>query len=409
MYPRFALDQLRQSLSIMRVVALVGPRQAGKSTLAMTLEPRDAFGYKTLDNPSTLQLAQQDPITFLDHSHQTLIIDEIQRAPELILPIKMIVDQDMRPGRFLLTGSADVFAMRQTQDSLAGRISNIDLLPLSQGEFVGVRPTFIADAFSGTLPPPTKLDRSIESIVGAGGFPSFQSFSTKRGKREWMESYIKTMTARDVRTISNLHDLDSIEPLIEQLALRASGELNLTTIAKLLGINSKTIEAHIGVLERLFLVKRIPPFFRNELNRLIKTPKLFFLDSGLLSHLRRFDPDNPPEDRMGFGALLENFVLAELMKQIGWAEDKPRIYHLRSSVGLEVDFVLENWDRKVVAIEVKAGATIHYDWIKPINAVAEALGADFVQGIILYTGTETQRLGEKITAVPISSLWGASK
>jgi uncharacterized protein len=409
MFPRFTLEQLTQSLATMRVVALVGPRQAGKSTLAMSLTPNEAFGYRTLDNPSTLELARQDPTTFLAHNHQTLIIDEIQRAPELILPIKMIVDQDMRPGRFLLTGSADVFAMRQTQDSLAGRIANIDLFPLSQSEITGIPPTFIADVFNGHIPPPAKMTRSIEAIVGAGGFPSVQTQLTKRAKRDWMDNYIQTMVARDVRTISNIHDLNSIDVLVQQLALRASGEYNVTTLAKTLGVTSKTIDAHIGVLERLFLVKRIPPFYGNELKRLIKAPKLFFLDSGLLSHIRRFDPDNPPEDRMVFGALLENFVLGELMKQSGWAEDKPRIYHLRSSEGLEVDFILESWDRKIVAIEVKAGATIHYDWVKPIKAVSQALGSDFVQGIILYTGNETLVLGDKITAVPISSLWGASR
>jgi uncharacterized protein len=407
MIPRFIAPKLQERLQFMRVISLVGPRQSGKSTLANSLAKELGGQTRSLDNPALLRLAKDDPVTFLRHDSRLLVIDEVQRAPELILPLKQIVDEDPRPGRYLLTGSADLFSLRGVKDSLAGRVANLQLLPLSQAEIQQRQPTFLSDVFEGRLPPAAKPHEDVFEAMAASGYPSAMVLPP-RPRAAWMEDYIRTLAQRDARDVSRLHHPEDLTRLLSHLALRSSETVNLTDIARMTGTSPATVDAHIDILETLFLVARIEPWFRNELKRLAKAPKLHFLDSGVLAHLRRFSPTHPMLDRTALGPLAESFVFSELSRQCSFAEDSPRILHMRSRDGLEVDFILEAWDRRIVAIEVKAGATVHYDWARTMKALKAQIGADFSFGVILHGGDQTVELAPDIVAAPMSVLWGSS-
>ena len=403
MFSRLASDQIKHALAHFRVVAVTGPRQSGKSTLVQAVAGDDAI-YRNLDEPNIFSYAQSDPSGFLDVGNSRLIIDEIQRVPELILPIKARVDKDTRPGQFLITGSADLFALRSVQDSLAGRVLRHSLLPLAQVEIYGTKPAFLATVFAGGITNPGPNLKPIEETVASGGFPEALTLPSKP-QRRWLNEYAALSASRYLEDVAQVNHANQLPALLTQLALRTSQTVNLTDLGNVMQLNRGTVDSYVDVLERLFLISRVKPWFRNEISRLAKTPKLHFVDSGVAAALCRYDPsDLAQRDR--FGHLLETFVFAELSRLMTFDEDPPSIFHLRSHRGEEVDFILETWDRRLVAIEVKANATPKYDWFKTMRILREALGPAFVQGITLYTGKDIVRFDDRMIAAPISCLWG---
>ena len=406
MYPRYAESLVRTALRDTRVVAISGPRQSGKTTLARRFAGRDRT-YLTLDSQPTLASAKSDPVTFI-RGLDRVVIDEVQRAPDLLLAIKQSVDEDPRPGRFLLTGSANLLTIKTVNDSLAGRVEVVPLFPIGQAERMRAKaPQFITKIFRGQLPQPAEplTDDKLLQIVATGGYPDAIKRRSERRRQDWYRAYIKSIVERDIPEIADIATPDQIPRLLE-ISARFAGQLtNLSEIGRAIGIDHKTVDHYLRVLEQIYLVQRLQPWSRNELSRLVKTPKLQFIDSGLLTAMRGYSIARLRSDRTLLGPILESFVFSELSKASAWTKERVSLFHYRDKDKLEVDFILENAAGQIVGIEVKAAASVTRRDFAGLERVASAAGATFVQGILLYDGDQTLPFGENIRAAPMSTLW----
>ena len=388
-----------------RVVLLCGPRQSGKTTLARQISGTE-IPFFTLDDAITLNAAATDPIGFV-RGLDRAVIDEVQRVPDLLLAIKTSVDTDPRPGRFLLTGSANLMTLPRVADSLAGRMETIRLLPLAQAELRGTRPGFLERAFAGDAPVSANpvVGADLLDIVLAGGYPEALTRSTWRRRRRWHLNYVEAILQRDVRDIARIDQLQSMPKLLRVLAEHSGQLVNYSSFGSALGMNHVTIRRYVGILEDLFLVRTLQPWYSNALKRLLKSPKLHFLDSGLLASWSQQSPELLGRDRTRLGPLLETFVFGELLKLAGWADDPCRFSHFRDKQGNEVDVVLEDTHGRVVGIEVKASATVSRRDFSGLERLKAACGDRFAQGLVLHDHDRTTPFGPRLAAAPVSTLW----
>lgn len=404
--PRHVELRLRTALEDTRIVAIVGPRQSGKTTLARQLGEADR-PFLTLDDEAMRSFAQSDPTGFVRRLDRA-VIDEVQRVPDLILALKKSVDEDPRPGRFLLTGSADLFAGTLAPDSLAGRIETIRLLPLSRAELCRKPPpSFLEHAFRGTLAKvrASPMGDDLIEMVLAGGFPEALSRSSSKRRRDWFLAYARSLAQRDIPELAVLDKVGILPRLIEHAALYAGQIVNLSELGGQLGLDGKTIDRWLVLLEHVFLAQRVQPWYRNGFKRLTKAPKLHFFDSGLLAALRGTSVDRLAQDRRAFGSLLESFVFAELSKAVALSDDRVSISHYRDKDQVEVDFVLERVPGQVVGIEVKAAATVRADDFRGLRRIRDAAADDFVAGIVLFDGDMVIPFDDDLYAAPLSLLW----
>ncbi|CAN7631556.1 ATP-binding protein [Rhizobium sp. LjRoot258] len=403
---RKARPIVEAELSDTRVVLISGPRQAGKTTLAREVADNDR-PYITLDDTGTLDAAKSDPTGFI-RGIDRAVIDEIQRAPDLMLAIKESVDRDERPGRFLLTGSANLATVPSIADSLAGRMAVVSLLPFAQSEirstsgqlldrlFAGDEPTIGEEALSGD---------DLIDVVLKGGYPEVLRRSTPARRTAWLEDYVSLILDRDVRDIANIDQLDRLPRLLNVLAEHAGQLVNHSSFGSALGLSSVTAQKYVAILERLFLVRTIAPWSNNRLSRLVKTPKLHFVDTALLASLREDDRETLRRDRTRFGALLESFVVSELLKLASWSERRFSFSHYRTKDQDEVDLVIEDRRGRIIGIEVKASATVKSEDFKGLRQLQEAVGDRFVRGLVLHNHDRVTPFGEKLHAAPLSILW----
>lgn len=411
LYPRRQGERIQVALADTPVVLLNGPRQCGKTTLAQQTWPE--VSYYSLDDDTLLSTVRLDPQGFIRRLDRA-IIDEVQRAPELLRAIKLAVDQDRRPGRFLLTGSANLLALPQISDSLAGRMEVITLLPLSQAELNRAPSHFIENALaqSWTVAGARQLcigDARIERVL-CGGYPEMLSRPDPARRSAWANAYLKAVLQRDLRDVADIDKLQAMPPLLNVLA-QLSGQLcNFTQIGAQLGLDGKTVQKYVSLLEHIFLVKRVPSWGRNELGRLIKSAKIHFLDAGLQASLTRMTLARAVVDRTRFGPTLESWVFGELQKNLselaadGAFLDVWHIYHYRDSNQVEVDFVLENHARQIIGIEVKASASVNSADFKGLRQLQGRTGEDFVSGLVLYDGAQALPFGPNMWAIPLSCL-----
>ena len=405
MYPRFVERRVEEALSDTRVVLLVGPRQAGKTTLARKVAG-ERVPFLTLDNATTLDAARRDPVGFV-RGLDRAVVDEVQRAPELLLAIKESVDADRRPGRFLLTGSANLMTLPRVADSLAGRMEVARLLPLAQAEIRGAPASFFEEAFEGKVPAvgETIVGEDLIEAVLAGGYPEALTRASWRRRQAWYLAYVDAVVQRDVRDVAQVEQLRQMPRLLQVLAHHAGQLVNHSAVGAPLGMNHVTTQKYAGVLEQLFLTATLPPWHANELKRLTKTPKLHFLDSGLLAALRDLSPDRLRADRGPFGAVLETFVLAELLKLASWTDQRLAFFHFRDKERNEVDVVVEDRRGRVIGVEVKAAATVAGSDFGGLRRLAEACGERFALGLVLHDHDKVVPFGERLHAAPISTLW----
>lgn len=406
---RHAESQVRAALADTRIVAIVGPRQSGKTTLARRIAGNDGRQFVTLDDEQSRRFARDDPRGFTS-GLQRAVIDEIQRAPSLILELKRVVDEDPRPGQFLITGSVDLFAGSLSPDSLAGRVEVVELLPFSQAEIAGTQPSSFIDRafgrdFSG-LPSAGQTDDLVGRIE-RGGFPEALTRAVPTRRRSWLRNYARVVAEHDVRDIAQIAKRDELPRLIDHAAVASGGLLNLSALGTRLGVDGKTVDRWLVLLEHMFLIRRVRAWHRSDLKRLVKAPKVQFLDSGLLAALQGVDAASIARDRQQLGPLLESFVYGELVKAVGLSSDPTTVSHYRDKSGAEVDFVLERSPGAVVGIEVKSRATAHPRDFTGLRRLKDAVGESFACGILLHHGDRVHQTAPGMYAMPVKMLWEA--
>lgn len=406
-FARLLAASLRAALKDTPVVCLLGPRQCGKSTLAHTLAPR--YAYVSFDDAATLAFAQADPAGFVAALPDPVILDEVQRVPELLRTIKLSVDRDRRPGRFLLTGSANLLLLPKLGDSLAGRMEVIELQPLTAAEQERKPGRFLADFLGGKLKPAiaqVSADgmASLAARIVAGGYPEAVARKPARA-RAWHRQYLRTLVERDVHDVARVRDASAVGRLLEMLALRTAELLNVTSLGNDLDLRRETVDHYLDICERLYLVRRLRPWHRNAANRLVKTPKLHLVDSGLAAALAGVTAADWSTQRERFGHLLESFVLQQLIAQAGWTDPDLRFWHYRDKDQTEVDVVITR-GRQTWGVEIKAAATATPADGRGLRRLAEQSGKDFQGGVVLYAGTSTFKLDVPgCVAAPIAQLW----
>lgn len=400
-------ESIQHALADTPVVLLNGARQTGKTTLAQEMATALGFQYLTLDDATTLGLAFADPSGFIRNLRGPSVIDEVQKAPDLFPAIKLAVDQDRRPGRFLLTGSANVMTLPRLSESLAGRMEIIPLFPFSAGELASRRERFVQRLFDGSLSQ-TKAVSSQEDLAARlvrGGYPEANRRTDDERRGAWYASYLSSILQRDVRDLARVDGLYALPNLLKLLAIRTSGLLNLADVGRDAAIPHTTLTRYLALLETVFLLHRLPAWSPNLSKRLVKAPKLHLVDTGLACHLLGTGARRLQEDRSLLGRMLETFVVGELRKQLSWTDPRTTLYHFRTSAGREVDVLLEKDDGSVAAVEIKASATVSAADFQALRDLRDHLGRKFFAGTVLYTGDQLIPLGDKLWLVPWPALW----
>jgi hypothetical protein len=406
-FKRLLAASVKMALVDTPVVCLLGARQCGKSTLARTLEPQ--YTYISFDDETALTFARDDPTGFVAALPGQVILDEVQRVPELLRAIKLSVDRDRRPGRFLLTGSANLLMLPRLGDSLAGRMQVIELQPLTAAELARAPGEFLAALIEGRLKPAVagkRIDaaQALAARVVAGGFPEAVARPEARA-RTWHREYLRSLVERDVQEIARVRDAREVGRLLELLALRTAELLNLSSLGNDLDLRRETVENYLGICERLYLVRRLQPWHRNASKRLIKTPKVHLVDSGLAATLGGLTATAWSTQRERFGHLLESFVLQQLIAQAGWTDAELRFWHYRDKDQVEVDLVITR-GRETWGVEIKSSATVIPADGRGLRRLAEQCGKDFRGGVLLHSGNDTFRLDTVgCVAAPLSVLW----
>jgi predicted AAA+ superfamily ATPase len=406
-YPRYLKDRLDAALADTPVVLLTGARQTGKSTLAQAHAAAVGATYVTFDDPNVLAAAK-DASGFIRSLGERAVIDEAQRAPWLFSAIKLAVDRNRRPGRLLLTGSANVLLVPRVSDSLAGRMEILQLWPLSQGEIVGRKERFIDALFEGrgwSLRPAKAGDDDLPGLLTRGGYPEMVERTDPARREAWLVSYLRTLIARDVRDLANIEGLVEMPRLLALLAARTGALMNVAEVSRAVGIPHTTLKRYLTLLQATYIVTLLPAWSGNLGKRLIKTPKIHIPDSAVAAYLARYDAERLAEDRGVLGHLLETFVVSELRKQAGWATQSANLYYYRTATGQEVDLLLEDRRGRVAGIEVKASATIGAKDFAGLTALADTAGKRFAGGVLLYAGGDVLPFGKKLYAMPVSALW----
>jgi len=409
LYQRFAEQVLLEALQDTPVVLVHGSRQSGKTTLAQSTVKKLGYHYISFDNDNQLQAAKADPVGFVQSLPEKTILDEIQRTPELFTSLKSSVDQNRKPGRFILTGSANVLLLPQLADSLAGRMEIIQLRPLAQCEVAGQKPVFIDQLFSADFGPVSnqnsysRLGESLAETICQGGYPAAMARRTTKRRSIWYRDYIKTIIQRDVQDIANIKNLNILPKLLALAASQTARLFNAADLASPFSISRPTIREYLALLEQIFLIEQLQPWYSNRLSRLIKTPKMHLADTGLACSLLGVNGQTLWKDKALLGQLLETFIFQELRKYADWHAETLNFYHFRNKDKVEVDIILQQ-GRVLAGIEIKASATVTQSDFKGLNKLKKACGELFAAGVVFYDGENILPFGSKLFAVPISAL-----
>ena len=407
LYPRYAEGPLVEALADSPAVLVHGPRQCGKTTLARWVGSSRGYDYISFDNDVARAAAEADPAGFVAGLPERVILDEVQRVPSLFTALKQEIDALRTPGRFLLTGSSQVLLVPALSDSLAGRMEIRRLHPLSQCEIQGGVPNFLDALFDGAFRTVTsgRLGDELAVLMVGGGYPAALARPTARRRINWYRNFIDTQLQRDVRDMARISALEVLPRLLSASASQTSQLYNLSDLASPFQLSRPTIGDYVELLERLFLIDRLPPWGVNRLSRLVKTPKLHIGDTGLGCALIGVNPVSLARDRPLFGQFLETFVFQELKRQAVCQELPLEFYHYRDKDQAEVDIVIEQGAIAVAGVEVKAAATVTPSDFRGLRKLKRATGERFAAGVVLYDGEITAGFGDGMFAVPIRSLW----
>lgn len=407
LYSRFAEAGLIDALADSPVVLLHGPRQCGKTTLARLVGETRGYTYLTFDEDVTRLAADADPAGFVDSLPDRVILDEIQRVPTIFAAIKAAVDRRRTPGRFLLTGSANVLLVPTLADSLAGRMEILRLFPLAQVELARATSGFLTALFEARFPTSRggRLADALADRVVAGGYPAALARARPRRRATWYRDYLDAIVQRDVRDLARIRALDVLPRLLTLVAGQTAQLLNVSDLAAPFSVSRPTIREYVTLLERVFLVEEIPPWHTNRLSRLVKAPKVHVGDTGLACALLAVDAAALLSDRTLLGQLLETFVYQELRRQASWHDEPLSFFHFRDRDDFEVDLVIERGARDLAGVEIKASATVRESDFRGLRKLRDTAGARFACGIVLYDGEVTTTFGDRLFAIPIRTLW----
>jgi len=405
LYRRLAEPRLVEALADTPVVLIHGPRQCGKTTLALQVGKRRGYRYYTFDDAATLAAARADITGFVARLERRAILDEVQHVPELFAALKPVIDTDRRSGRFILTGSSNVLLVPRLSDSLAGRMEIFRLYPLSQVELARAKPRFLDMLFSAAqdFPHAGREGKELVERIVRGGYPVVQK-RTPRRRQDWYANYVETLIQRDVRDIARVGSLAALPKLLTLAASQTARLANLSVLATGFELSRPTIHNYLTLIERLFLVEFLPPWFSNRVKRLIKTPKLHFGDTGLACSLLRCSAAELDHQRELLGQMLETFVFGEIAKQASAHPERIALHHLRDKDGYEVDIVLQ-LGTSHAGLEIKAASSVGERDFRGLKRLREILGARFHTGIVLYDGDHLLPFGDRLLAVPLSALW----
>jgi predicted AAA+ superfamily ATPase len=409
-YKRHITARLIENTKNSPAVLVAGARQTGKTTLVKEIKELERFPtYITFDDLFAQGAADADPIGFIENLEKPAILDEVQSAPQVFLPLKKDIDENRQAGRYILTGSANPLVIPKLGDSLAGRLQIVHLWPLSRGEILGRQEVFIDAIFSPELPSfaSQRFDKSEGlSILTTGGYPALQDLKGDQACYDWCNGYLTTLIQKDMTDLAKIENLHSIPNVLQTLAIRTGALLNERDIARNVNIPISTLHRYLQLLQNLYLIFLLPGWYRNLGKRLIKSPKIYFVDSAILLHLLGFNADRLTTNPSMLGHILENFLVVEILKQISWSQTIARPYFYRTHDGSEeVDLVLESTSGKIVGIEIKNSETINVGDFKGLKQLQIETGKDFLRGILLYPGNKTQSFGKDLLAIPITTLW----
>lgn len=407
-HPRFARALLNEALQDTPAVLIHGPRQCGKTTLARSVGDAAGYSYISFDDDVLRASIEADPVGFVADLPDKVVLDEVQRVPKLFTALKVAIDRDRRPGRFILTGSANVLLLPRLADSLAGRLEILRLHPLAQSELAARQSNFLDALFGDGFKANHKGHRSGRDLaerIAAGGYPAALARPSPHRRAIWYRDYIETMVQRDVRDLARISSLEVLPRLLTMAAGQTARLLNVADLASPFQLSRPTIRDYVTLLARVFLLEELPPWHNNRLSRLIKTPKLHLGDTGLACSLLGVDAAALWTDRTLLGHLLETFIFQELRRQAGWRSDPIIFHHYRDKDGVEVDIVLEGSGQRVAGVEVKAAATVTTKDFRGLRKLKEITGKRFTGGVVLYDGEVTTPFGDGLFAVPIRNLW----
>ena len=407
--PRYLAPRLREALGDSPAVLIHGPRQSGKTTLARAIgEPR-GYRHVSFDDDAIRAAATSDPVGFVADLPAKVILDEVQRVPELFTSLKAAIDHRRTAGRFILTGSANVLLVPRLADSLAGRMGILRLHPLAQCEVEHTRPRFIDTLFRRGFKTgiTERLGAGLAERIAAGGYPAPLARRLSARRRAWYRDYVDTQVQRHVRDLMRIHSLDALPQLLALAGGHTARLINVADLAAPFELTRPTIHAYLTLLERVFLLERLPPWHTNRLSRLVKRPKLHMGDTGVACALLGIEAAGLGQDRQLLGSILETFVLQELRRQASWRPEPIGFFHFRDRDDFEVDIVLEQGHAGVAGVEVKAAATVRDADFRGLRKLRDAAGPRFVAGVVLYDGTATVDFRDGLFAVPVRRLWEA--
>ena len=406
-YKRWQQHIIEKALQTRRVLLIGGARQCGKTTLAKELETSENVNYLTLDDPATRRVAESDPQGFVQHYGKTLVIDEVQRVPDLLLAIKIKVDEDTRAGQYLLTGSVNLKSSPGVRESLAGRIRKIRLRPLSQGEILGASPDFLDRAFNRDFGQPGQAygRNAMIDISFRGGFPEVLPLDDAERKL-WHRDYADALLDHDLRDIANIRRRNAVSELVRILAAWSGKFMDVSAIGAGLSISRPTVETYVNALEALYLVERVSPWTRTDYDRVGNRSKLFMTDSGLMSSVLGWNGEQVRMDADRSGKLIETFAFNEIAALVDTGYGRYDLFHYRDREKREIDFLVEREDHALLGIEVKAGSTIGRNDFRTLKWFKENIAGDReFTGVVLYSGELAGSMGDGLWAVPFGTIW----
>ncbi len=410
---RHIQPQVQDALEWSRVVLLHGARQCGKTTLAQAIAENRGGTYVSLDDEAQRELAEADPVSYLDNQRHPLVVDEAQLGGNrLIRAVKQLVDAEPTPGRFLLTGSTNFLTVPSISESLAGRVQIFRLWPLSEAELAGSQPNEIMSWFDGQhrLPPADGMVRSeYLELVCRGGYPEVVGLAPHR-RRSWFRSYVETVTQRDIASLVDIRKAAALPALLRWTAGLTSSHVNLSDAARKLEVSRPVVSSYFEWLQTVFLVHELPAWSRNLPSRPLRRAKFHITDSGLAASLLGLDADGlMPPTSPAAGPLLETFAVNEIARQLSATEHDLTLSHYRDNQGREVDLVLEAPNGDVVAVEIKATRSPsraqlnHLAWLRDkLDVVAPGR---YRAGILLHTGDQHGKIGDRLYLRPLNCLW----